>query len=142
MPIRIATNQVQNLQQIEAVIAGPEGANRLFTVAGQFDVQLSAFGSAQFVQPQKETFSVLIGPVLTRQGFFRAISTASLSKTNIGLQGAPGDFNFGISDIDADWDDETGQVELKIEVFVNAVGAGNVTTINGLAFQTTILAAV
>jgi len=142
MPVRVPANQIQNLQQLEAVVAGPEGANRLFTVTGQFDAQFTAFGNVQFGQQINETFSVLIGPVLTRQGFFRAVSTASIAKTAIGLQVAPGNFICGISDIDADWDDESGQVEVKIEVFVNAGGVNNTMSINGLSFQCTILAAV
>ena len=32
---------------------------------------------------KKETFTVLIGPPLTRQQFFRAISAASLVKTDV-----------------------------------------------------------
>jgi len=79
MPVRIPTNQVVNLQQIEAVVAGPDGANRLFAVTGQLDVGLNAFTPSG---TQTQTFSVLIGPVLTRQQFFRAICTASLAKTS------------------------------------------------------------
>jgi len=142
MPIRIPANQVQNLQQLETVVAGPDGANRLFIITGQFDAQFTAFANAQFGQQINETFSVLIGPVLTRQGFFRAVSTAAIAKTTIGFQVAPGNFICGISDIDADWDDESGQVEVKIEAFVNAGGANNTMSIMGLSFQCTILAAV
>ena len=42
MPERIQTSQIQSYQQIEAVVAGPDGANRLFTVTGQFDIGLQA----------------------------------------------------------------------------------------------------
>jgi hypothetical protein len=93
---------------------------------------------------QKETFTVLIGPVLTRQQFFRAIGTASLSNTNVTLQSPPPPFSVGwsIAGIDADWDDESGQVELRVEVAVIVSGQNNFASINGLAFQVTILAAV
>jgi len=133
--IRIQPNQVQNLQQIEAVVAGPEGANRLFTVAGQFEIPS---GSAS----QNQTFTVLVGPSLTRQQFLRAIATASLTKTTAIVQSLPSDFGWGIAGIDADWDDESGQVELRIEAFAYASGANNSTSINSLAFQVTILAAM
>jgi len=72
MAVRIPTNQIQNLQQIEAVVAGPDGANRLFTVTGQLNAGLSVFSQGAGQVQQKETFTVLIGPVLTRQQFFRA----------------------------------------------------------------------
>jgi hypothetical protein len=39
MATRIAREQIQNLQQVEVVVAGPEGANRLFTVMGQFAIR-------------------------------------------------------------------------------------------------------
>jgi hypothetical protein len=142
MAIRIPTNQVVNLQQIEAVVAGPDGANRLFVVAGQLDVLVSAFSGS--TPQQTQTFTVLIGPVLTRQQFFRAICTASVAKTSFNLQTPPGQYNWGIASSDADWDDESGQVELRIEVSVSTAGGGggNVAGITGLAFQVTILAAI
>jgi len=139
MAIRIPTNQVVNLQQIEAVVAGPDGANRLFAVTGQLDATINVFSSGS----QTQTFTVLLGPVLTRQQFFRAICTASAAKTSFRVQTPPGEYSFGVSSSDADWDDESGQVELRIEAFVNlSGGANNFAAINGLAFQVTILAAV
>ena len=143
MAIRIPTNQVVNLQQIEAVVAGPDGANRLFAVTGQLDVNFNAFSGSAAQQTQ--TFTVLIGPVLSRQQFFRAICTASLAKTSFRVQVPPGDYNFGVTTSDADWDDESGQVELRIEVSVSSTGganANNFAGINSLAFQVTILAVV
>ena len=140
MPVRIPTNQVVNLQQIEAVVAGPDGANRLFAVTGQLDVGLNAFTPSG---TQTQTFSVLIGPVLTRQQFVRAICTAALAKTALQLQTVPNNANWQVVSSDADWDDESGQVELKIEVSVTVNGGGNnFAGINGLAFQVTILAAI
>jgi len=141
MAIRIPTNQVVNLQQIEAVVAGPDGANRLFAVTGQLEVFLNAFSSS--LTQKTETFTVLIGPVLTRQQFFRAICTATLAKKSLQLQAPPSNCSWGVTSSDADWDDESGQVELRIEAFVSSNGGtNNVAVINGLAFQVTILAAV
>jgi hypothetical protein len=36
MAVNILPVQIQNLQQIEAVVAGPDDANRLFIIDGQF----------------------------------------------------------------------------------------------------------
>jgi hypothetical protein len=44
--------------------------------------------------------------------------------------------------VDADWDDESGQVELRIEAEVICSGPNQSATINGFAFHVTILAAV
>ena len=79
MSTRIETSQVQNLQQIEAVIAGPDGANRLYTVAGQLtNLWLQADSPTNSEVQHTQKFTVLLGPVLTRQQFVRAIATASV----------------------------------------------------------------
>jgi hypothetical protein len=143
MAISIPASQIQNPQVIEAAVAGPDGANRLFTVTGQFDIQFNVFSQGAGQTQQNETFKVLIGPVLGRQEFFRAIGTASLAKTNVFVQSPPpANFGWSITGIDADWDDESGQVELRVEVSVIASGLNNRAGIVGLAFQVTILAAV
>ena len=142
MATRVQPSQIQNLQQIEAAVAGPDGANRLFTVTAQFDAFLSAFSQTASNVQQTGTFTVLVGPVLTRQQFFRAIGTASLAKTNFGLQTAATNMTWLIVGVDADWDDESGQVELRVEVSVSVSGINNSININGLAFQVTILAAI
>jgi hypothetical protein len=143
MAVSIPASQIQNPQVIEAAVAGPDGANRLFTVTGQFDINFNLFSQGAGQTQQNETFKVLVGPVLSRQEFFRAIGTASLAKTNFALQSPP-PYNLGwsITGIDADWDDESGQVELRVEVSVLVSGLNNRAGIGGLAFQVTILAAL
>jgi hypothetical protein len=74
MPIKL-TN-IENLQQIEAVASGPDNANRLFVITGVAPATLSAFNN----QTTKETFTFLIGPVLTRRQFVKAIATASVNR--------------------------------------------------------------
>jgi hypothetical protein len=37
MAVKISPGAIQNLQQIEAVVAGPDDANRLLIIDGQFD---------------------------------------------------------------------------------------------------------
>jgi len=142
MATRIPTNQIQNLQQVEAVVAGPEGANRLFTVTGLFSTGFGAYSRGSELEPRTETFTVLIGPALTRQQFFRAISIASLVNTTLQVAQVGSTFSWAITDVDADWDDESGQVELRVGVSAVASGANNGVTIGAIAFQVTILAAV
>ena len=49
MAPRIPAAQIRNLQQIEAVVAGPDGVSRLYTVTGHigrgFDSLLQAGGN-------------------------------------------------------------------------------------------------
>jgi hypothetical protein len=146
MAVKISPAQIQNLQQIEAVVAGPDDANRLFIIDGQFDGGVYALSPGQVVgQPplvvSKETFTVLVGPVFTRKQFFQANATASLTKTTLNIYVPSWTAGWQILAVDADWDDESGQVELRIEAQVNGSGQGQVS-INGFAFHVTILAAV
>ena len=138
MAIKIQPNQIQNLQQIEAVAAGPDDANRLFIIDGQFDSQVAAFSQGPSVISQKETFTVLVGPVFTRKQFAQANATASFTKTGFNASTAA----WQILGVDADWDDESGQVEVRIEAEVDCSGATKSAFINGFAFHVTILAAV
>jgi hypothetical protein len=142
MAVKISPGEIQNLQQIEAVVAGPEDANRLFIIDGQFDS-----GSSELPLPgkvsRKEIFTVLVGPVFTRKQFFQANGTASLTKTRLNTGALPSLMKWGILNVDADWDDESGQVELRIETEVEVIGSQNdLVAIVGFAFHVTILAAV
>jgi hypothetical protein len=141
MAVRIQANQIQNLQQIEAVVTSSEGALRLITVTGQAsNIGFGAFSQGPFIDTS-QTFTLLVGPTLTRQQFVRAICTASLTQTSQGVQAAPSQLSCGIVSSDADWDDESGQVELRVEANASASGNGNGIGLNSFSFQVTILAA-
>jgi len=143
MAVKIQPNQIQNLQQMEVVVAGPEDANRLVVINGQFDVFLSASGTGAGFATTKEIFTALIGPTFTRKQFVKANATASLAKTQIVTSAnVPPAANWNILNVDADWDDESGQVELSIEAQVGAGSAQLRADILGFLFQVTILAAV
>ena len=140
MAIKIV--QVQNLQQLDVLVAGPDDANHLFIIDGQFDATLTIAGQGNSIASGKETFSVLLGPKLTNRQFVRAIATASIVKSQIGNIKTGGFAAWNIVDADADWDDESGQVELRIEAQVDCMGANQNVTINDFAFHVTILAAL
>ncbi len=50
-------------QILEAVVAGPDGANRLFTVTGAANVQILTSGDTD--DPVTPTWTFLVGPTLT-----------------------------------------------------------------------------
>jgi len=140
MAIKIA--QIQNLQQMDVVVAGPDDANHLFIIDGHFDTSLVIGSQGANFATAKETFTVLLGPKLANRQFVRAIATASIVKTQIGNLAQGGLANWNIIDVDADWDDESGQVELRIEAQVSCAGSNQNASINGFAFHVTILAAL
>src|SRR6266566_1732437 len=143
MAVKIPPAQIQNLQQIEAVVAGPDDANRLFIIDGQFDSGLVASSQGILVS-QKETFTVLIGPVFRRKQFLQANASASLAKIHLVGASMAGSMNatWQILGADADWDDESGQVELRIEAEAICTGVNQVASIPGFTFNVTILAAI
>ncbi|HEY4255832.1 MAG: hypothetical protein ACREFF_13225 [Candidatus Udaeobacter sp.] len=124
-------------QVLEAVVAGPDEANRLFTVTGAASVSIFV----QAGQQQTQTWTFLVGPTFTRGQLYRAIGAASVSAQNVNIQTAPGSFQANISSVEADWDDESGRVEVRVEVFLSASGGAS-ANINQLRYWVTILAQV
>jgi len=129
-------------QVIEAVVSGPAPANRLYTCTGRAVLGMYAW-SGQGATP--ETWTFLVGPALP-QRFIRA--TASVSLVGYAGYANPPDANMprgpwrslDIQSVEADWDDESGKTELRVEVAIGASG-GNF----GLAkigFTATVLAEV
>jgi hypothetical protein len=80
----------------------------------------------------------LFGPVFKRKQFLQANATASVAKVE---EDGSGNAAWRISNVDADWDDESGQVDLRIEAQAECMGEKSVR-IDGFAFHVTILAAV
>jgi len=129
----MSRTNAEHQQQIEVVVSGPDGANRLFILTGIAPVFLQASNNV----PQRDTFTFLVGPTLTRRQFIRATATASIVRFNFFGTG-PGSTNGNIDFVETDWDDESGQAEVRVEVVVLA----NTFTVEltGLGYQATVLA--
>ena len=106
-------------QVIEAVVAGPDGANRLFTITGAADLCIRATRH----QGATETWTFLVGPILTRLQFHRAIATASVASQIVSVQTAPREFTVNVHSVEADWDDEDQRVKVRVEIGVHSNGA-------------------
>ena len=122
---------------LEAVIAGPDEANRLFTITGAANVGIFSGGGQQ----KTETWTFLVGPAFTRGQFYRAIATASVSFQAVSAQTAPVSFQVQINSVEADWDDESGRVEVRVEVSLSANASINVN-IHQLRYWVTVLAQI
>lgn len=143
MPVPITSTA--SVQEIEVGITGPGDARRMIIVTGLANVNLEiplAAPSGGIEGDAKETFTLHVGPSLTSGEFVRGIATAS--PTSIELKqmpaygGAPGG-KWWIADADADFDDEAGMTELRIEAGVHSLGF-QWLAVHQLAFQVTILA--
>ncbi len=106
-------------QVIEAVVAGPDGANRLFTVIGAANLSIQATRQQRTI----ETWTFLVGPTLTRLQFHRAIGTASVASQTVSVQTPPREFTVNVHSVEADWDDENQRVKVRVEIGVMSDGA-------------------
>ena len=131
------TTSTTGEQVLQATVAGPDGANQLFTVTGAANVSISVNAG----QTQTVTWTFLVGPTFTRGQFCRAIGAASVSDQNFNIQTAPGGLEVRINSVEADWDDESGRVEVRVEVTLIA-STGTNAVINQLRYWVTILAQV
>jgi hypothetical protein len=130
MPVREASIDLQGRaampttdaigeQVIEAVVAGPDGANRLFTVIGAANLSIQATRQQRTI----ETWTFLVGPTLTRSQFHRAIGTASVASQTVSIQTPPREFTVNVHSVEADWDDENQRVKVRVEIGVISNGA-------------------
>jgi hypothetical protein len=93
-------------------------------------------------QSKTETWTFLVGPAFTRGQFYRAIAAAFVSSQFVNVQTAPGNFQFQINSVEADWDDESGRVEVRVEVSLSASTGVNNLSIGQLRYWVTILAQI
>jgi hypothetical protein len=131
-----ATNTIGE-QVIEAAVSGPDGANRLFICTGVAEVQMSL---SRHQDQITETWTFFVGPALSRGQFYRAIGNASVSFQAMDILGAPAGFKVQIVSAEADWDDESERVEMRVEVLL---GSSLVSVnVHQLRYWVTILANV
>src|SRR6266536_729845 len=123
-------------QVIEAVVAGPDGANRLFTVTGAANLCIQATRQQRSI----ETWTFLVGPTLTRLQFHRAIGTASVASQTVSVQTTPREFTVNVHSVEADWDDEDQRVEVRAEIGI--ISNGTTVEITQLRYWVAILAQV
>ncbi len=122
--------QIISQQTVQVNVTSPDGANTLYITNGFANFNLSVGGGPGTVS-QQATFAVLLGPTLTAAQFKRAIATVSLA--SLSYQASPSDpmqpppgFQLSLSNVEADFDDESGQVELRFDVSL-AVNGGSVS---------------
>jgi hypothetical protein len=129
--------QTQNEQVIEAVVSGPDGANRLFTCTGQAWAYMWLGPSRNAAQ----TWTFLIGPALPRPQFHRAIASASVAA--YGVYGSDptvsGWHVLAFDSVEADWDDESGRTEMRVEVRMET-GPGINMALQRIGYSATVLA--
>ena len=131
------TGQLENAQQIEVFVSGPEDANRLYLCTGMAQAYLGAYNDPNGAN---QTFTFRIGPVLTRTQMVRATASVAFASTNQYELGSPSSYSYGVQNVEADWDDESGQVEVRFDLF--ATSQNLYVTVSKVSYQVSILAAL
>lgn len=120
-------------------LTGPDGATQMYITTGFIQLQ----GGQQNATLE---FSGLIEPTLTAGQFRRAIVTASPATLAVWQMGMPPvgaaqnvSARWSVNSADADWDDETGKIELQFETQTSG-DQMLYTVVERLSFQVMVFA--
>jgi hypothetical protein len=119
MDIRIAT--AERIKEVEVPLRGPQGTNRLLAIVGTLVTPEIA---AEKDQTTRESYTCLVGPKLSDHEFLGASCLTSI--TSVDVKGFD-TVQCAVEYEAVEWDDESGQVELCIEV--SAAGGHAAVTI-------------
>lgn len=135
MSIHLQSKDLINAQQMEVTVNGPDGATHLILCTGVVEL-----GSVSH-----ETYTFLVGPQLSRRQFVGVIASCALSTIQAGNNNPAADHSdmepgANLISINADFDDDSGQVKARVEVASNNVMKGlaisyNVSILAELPFQ-------
>ena len=111
MSIHLERKDLINAQQMEVAVNGPDGATHLILCTG-----VANLGSVSH-----ETYTFLVGPQLSRRQFVGVIASGALSRIQAYDRDTTGEnadveLEANLVLIDANYDDESGQVKVSAEV--------------------------
>jgi hypothetical protein len=135
LPATVVSQQI-----IQIGINGPGDVASMYVISGIAEIGLTAFAQPNQSATHQDTFSAPIGPQLTAAQFRKAIASASIA--SLSLAGSGGLFEqWKVSSVDADFNEDSGLVELEFDVSVKvSAGAASIgITTAGIGFQVFIL---
>ena len=111
MSIHLGKKDLLKSQQMEVAVNGPDGATHLILCTG----------IAELSSVSREIYDFLVGPKLTRRQFVGAIVSGALSRIRICKKNSTGDIaelqlEANLISINANFDDEAGQVKVCAEI--------------------------
>ncbi len=130
MSIHLERKDLINTQQMEVAVNGPDGATHLILCTG----------IAELISGNHGTYTFLVGPQLSRRQFVGAIASGALSAIQAHDKHLIGDnvdeeLEANLVSIDANYDDEAGQVKVRAEV-----SSSKGMTKLGISYNVSILA--
>ena len=111
MSIHLESKDLTNAQQMEVAVNGPDGATHLILCTGVADLG----------PVSHETYTFVVGPQISRRQFVGAIASGALStiqgyNRNRTADHAVVEVDANLVLINANYDDESGQVKVSAEV--------------------------
>ena len=111
MSVHLESKNLINTQQMEVAVNGPDGATHLILCTGVADLG----------PVRHETYTFLVGPQFSRRQFVGAIASGALSTIqdyarNLTPDNPMVERGADLVLIDANYDDEAGQVRVSAEV--------------------------
>jgi hypothetical protein len=127
MSIHLESNDLTNAQQMEVAVNGPDGATHLILCSGVADLDSASCG----------TYTFFVGPQISRRQFVGAIASGALSTIRAHRKNTDNDIELkaNLISIAANYDDESGQVEVSAEV-----SSCNAMTKLSISYNVSILA--
>ena len=114
MSIHLEQKDLINARQMEVAVNGPDGATHLILCTGIVNVDCIG----------RETYTFLVGPQISQRQFVRAIASGALSKLqayarNLIADNIDMEVGANVVLVDANYDEEFGQVKVRTEVSSN-----------------------
>jgi hypothetical protein len=138
-----------NIQKMEFDVTTPEGPCRVTMVTGSVYYNLQAFSDTNAPASQTASLSALVDPKLTPGQFRKATATVAITQMGDSMD-IPGGVSSGfvtsaqarwtVDEVKASLDDESGQIELRIDVAVQALRG--YAFLERLNFQVTTLSKI
>jgi hypothetical protein len=129
LSIHLESKELVNVQQMEVVVNGPDGATHLILCTGVANLDSVAH----------DTYTFLVGPPLSRRQFVGVIASGAISTIHAQNKKSLNDTNLKLEAhiilMAAQFDDESGQVKVRTEI-----SCGIETTKLSISYNVSILA--
>lgn len=125
-------SRIENEQQMEVAISGPNRANRLFVYTGTAVFYFSGTSNNW----DRDSLSFIIGREFSPGEVHSAIATASLASIYNHDPASPS--GCAVDSVDAHWDDQSKKIEVTAQLAVRGTGSN----LYRMGYQVTVLAKV
>jgi hypothetical protein len=104
--------KIENAQEMEVGVSGPNGANRMYIYTGTAVLSFKGTGGSW----KRDSISFKVGRAFGQGEFHKGVATASLA--SIKNENHAVNSGWAVDSADADWDDESGKTVFTAELAV------------------------